>query len=107
MNHSLRKINNKITIKSLHEFIQLIGEMDGDYFELTFHKKKAKYLEDLTMLFEQIENDFHYVYILKQTTHVFQLQWKESVLKAHLDLLMPNIPHSYLRNPLVAQLQAI
>lgn len=94
-------------MKSLNEFIKLIGKMDVEYFEITFHKTRKKYLQDLAMLFEQIENDFHYVYILKRNTHVFQLQWKESVLKAHLDLLMPNIPSSYLKKPLVAQLQAI
>jgi hypothetical protein len=94
-------------VKSLQEFIKLIGKLDVDYFENTFHKSKKKYLEDLSLLFEQIENDFHYVYILKQKTHVFQLQWKESVLKAHLDLLIPNLPSSYLKQSLTTQLQAI
>ena len=107
MDHSLRIINNEIAVKSIHEFIQLISKMDIDYFEYTFHKTKRKYLKDMVLLFEQIENDFHYVFILKQKTHVFQLQWTESVLQAHLDLLLPNLPESYLKQTLGGHLQAM
>ena len=107
MNHSLRKINSKIIVNSLHEFIQLISKMDFDYFEHTFHKTKKNYLKDMTLLFEQIENDFHYVFILKQKTHSFQLQWKESVLQAHLDLILPNLPLSYLKQSQVSHSQVI
>ncbi len=107
MNHTLRKINNKISVKSLKEFIQLLSKIDTSYFERTFHKSKGKYLNDIQLLFEQIESDFHYVYVLKQGTHIFQLQWKESVLKAHLDLLVPNLPSSYLRCSVIFQYQAI
>ena len=107
MNHSLRKINSKIIVNSLHEFIQLISKMDDDYFEQTFLKTKSKYLKDMALLFEQIENDFHYVFILKQKTHIFQLQWKETVLQAHLDLLSSNLPKSYLKQTFGKQLQAM
>ena len=106
MNHSLRKINIKVIVNSIHEFIQLISKMDDDYFEHTFLKTKSKYLKDMVLLFEQIENDFHYVFILKQKTHIFQLQWKETVLQAHLDLLSTNIPESYLKK-IGKQLQVI
>ena len=107
MNHSLRIINKEIDVKSIHEFIQLISKLDVDYFEKTFYRTKRKYLKDMVLLFEQIENDFHYVFILKQKTHVFQLQWKETVLLAHLDLLSPNLPESYLKQTFGKHLQAI
>ena len=100
MNHSLKKINSKVTVNSLHEFIQLISKMDVNYFENTFYKPKKKFLKDMALLFEQIENDFHYVFILKQNTYLLQLKWKESVLKAHLDLLIPSLPKRYLKHPL-------
>jgi len=47
------------------------------------------------------------IFILKQKTHVFQLQWKEIVLLVHLDLLSPNLPESYLTQTYGKHLQAI
>jgi hypothetical protein len=107
MRHSLRKIRESINVNTLEEFAQLLTKMETTYFENTFHKTQAKYLGDIQLLFQQLEDDFHYVHILKQKTHTFQLQWKESVLKAHLDLLIPNLPYSYLKQPTVSHLKVV
>lgn len=107
MNYALKKINSQVSVESVKTFMQLLSKLDSNYFENNFYKSKTKYLEDMQLLFEQIQSDYHYVYVLKRKTHVFQLQWKESVLKAHLDLLIPNIPVKYIVTSAVVRLEAI
>ena len=93
MEYSLSKIKQSIHIDSLREFGQLLSAIPSDFFHQQFQKSKSEYIENIYRLFHQIDSDFHFVWVLKQEKYAFQLRWKESVLKAHLDLLILHIPN--------------
>jgi len=91
MKYSIRKIKEQLGVKDLSDFKGLINSISESFFESHFYKSKSTYFEDILRLFDQIDNDYHFVWVLKQEKYVFQLQWKENVLKAHLDLLKQGI----------------
>tara|TARA_Y100000589_G_scaffold135278_1_gene129467 strand:- start:181 stop:486 length:306 start_codon:yes stop_codon:yes gene_type:complete len=91
MKYSLSKIKQSIEVESMEEFNTLLADIPPYFFKKQFQKSKRDYLKNLFRLFDQIDHDFHFVYILKQEKYAFQLRWKEDVLKAHLDLLFPKI----------------
>ena len=91
MKYSFSKIKQSIQVESIEEFKALLANIPSEFFNKQFQKSKLDYLDNLFRLFDQIDHDFHFVYILKQEKYAFQLRWKESVLKAHLDLLFPKI----------------
>jgi len=93
MKHSLSKVKQSIHVDSLREFGQLLSSIPYDFFHQEFQKSKPEYIENIFRLFHQIDDDFHFVWVLKQDKYAFQLSWKESVLKAHLDLLILQIPN--------------
>lgn len=96
MNHSFRKIREYINVNSTEEFGDVLNSLSPRFFDDHFGKTKSDYLLLIERLLLQIDQDFHYVWILKQEKYAFQLRWKESVLKAHLDLLMKIIPNDFL-----------
>ena len=91
MKYSFSKIKQSIQVESMEEFNALLSNIPAVFFNKQFQKSKSECLDNLFRLFDQIDHDFHFVYILKQEKYSFQLRWKESVLKAHLDLLLPII----------------
>jgi hypothetical protein len=92
MRHSFSKIRQIIKVESIEELNSILSEIPPIFFNRQFQKSKWEYLDNLFRLFDQIDNDFHFVYVLKQEKYTFQLRWKESVLNAHLDLLLVQIP---------------
>jgi len=92
MKYSFSKIKQSIQVESIEEFNSILSNIPSVFFNQQFQKSKAEYLNNLSRLFDQIDHDFHFVYILKQEKYTFQLRWKETVLKAHLDLLISEIP---------------
>lgn len=107
MKNTFGKISSLIQVKSNAEFFTLLKKIDSTFYEQTFHKSKNNYLQDIRNLLSQLEEDFHYVYILKRKSHVFQLQWKESVLAAHLNLITLQLPEKYLTTKPVYQLRVV
>lgn len=95
MTHSFRKIREYINVKSTEEFSEVLTSLSPRFFNDEFSKTKSAYLVDFKRLLQQVDQDFHYVWVLKQEKYAFQLRWKESVLKAHLDLLLKMIPAEY------------
>lgn len=93
MEHSLSKVKQYIHVDSLREFGQLLSAIPSVFYHQQFQKSKSEYIENMYRLFHQIDDDFHFVWVLKQEKYAFQLRWKESVLKAHLNLLVPQIPN--------------
>ena len=93
MEHSLSKIKESIHVDSLREFSQVLSNIPSGFFYQKFQKSKSEYIENIYRLFRQIDDDFHFVWVLKQEKYAFQLRWKESVLKAHLNLLILQIPN--------------
>ncbi len=87
MKYSIRKIKEQLGVQDLSDFRSVINSISESFFESHFYKSKSAYCEEILRLFDQIDNDYHFVCVLKQEKYVFQLQWKENVLKAHLDLL--------------------
>lgn len=96
MTYSNSKLKNYINVRSINEFFSLLEDISPSFFVAQFAKSKASYLSDITRLVTQIDNDFHYVYFLKQEKYLFQLKWKESVFKAHVELLLPQFPKQVL-----------
>ena len=96
MTYSFSKIREYINVKTVEEFKAIVGELTPHFFNKQFEKSKGEYLDDLIRLFEQIDNDYHFVWVLKQEKYAFQLRWKESVLKAHLDLILSEVPKKLL-----------
>ncbi len=92
MKYSFSKIKQSIQVESMEEFNAILSKIPSVFFYKQFQKSKSECLDNLSRLFDQIDHDFHFVYILKQEKYTFQLRWKESVLKAHLDLLIPKVP---------------
>ena len=101
MKYSFSKIRQSVQVKSIEEFNSILSNIPSVFFIQQFQKSKPEYLNNLARLFDQIDHDFHFVYILKQEKYAFQLRWKESVLKAHLDLLIPEIPIEFQINKAV------
>ena len=101
MTHSFRKIREYINVKSMEEFSEVLTSLSPRFFNEKFDKSKLVYLKEFKRLLDQVDQDFHYVWVLKQNKYAFQLRWKESVLKAHLDLIINNIPKDYLDNKAV------
>jgi hypothetical protein len=101
MEHSLSKVKQVIQIDSLNEFGQLLSAIPSVFYHQQFQKSKSEYIGNMHRLFHQIDDDFHFVWVLKQEKYAFQLRWKESVLKAHLDLLVPQIPNHLRRKKAV------
>ena len=95
MAYSFSKIKEFIHVNSVDDFISLLHGVSPKFFNEKFEKSKNEYLIDINRLFEQLDEYFHFVWVLKQEKYVFQLKWKEIVLKAHMELLMEQIPHSY------------
>jgi succinate dehydrogenase flavin-adding protein (antitoxin of CptAB toxin-antitoxin module) len=95
MTYSFNKIREYINIQSLDDFNSILKGISPSFFSKKFEKSKNECLDDIKRLLEQIDHDFHFVWILKQEKYAFQLQWKESVLKAHVEVLMEQIPISY------------
>ena len=96
MTYSNSKLKNYINVRSINEFFSLLEDISPSFFVAQFAKSKASYLSDITRLVTQIDNDFHYVYFLKQEKYLFQLKWEESVFKAHIELLLPQFPKQVL-----------
>ena len=96
MTYSNNKLKDYINVKSTNEFFCLLEDVPPLFFNTQFDKSKSTYLSDIARLFNQIDNDFHYVHVLKQEKYLFQLKWKESVLKAHVELLLPQFPEQIL-----------
>ena len=96
MTYSNSKLKNYINVRSINEFLSLLEDISPSFFVAHFANSKASYLSDITRLVTQIDNDFHYVYFLKQEKYLFQLKWKESVFKAHIELLLPQFPKQVL-----------
>ena len=92
MRYSLSKIKETIQVESMEEFNAILSKIPSVFFYKQFQKSKSECLDNLSRLLDQIDHDFHFVYILKQEKYNFQLHWKESVLRAHLDLLIPKVP---------------
>ncbi|MBI34752.1 MAG: hypothetical protein CMP67_05235 [Flavobacteriales bacterium] len=92
MNYSLSKIKQLIKVDSLEELSLILSNIPSSFYNQKFQKSKSVYLENMKRLFNQINQDFHFVYLLKQEKYAFQLRWKESVLEAHIDLLISEIP---------------
>lgn len=95
MTYSFSKIREHINVKTIEEFKAVLKTVTPQFFNKQFEKSKSEYINDMLRLFKQIDNDFHYVWVLKQEKYAFQLKWKESVLKAHLDLLLQQVPHEF------------
>lgn len=95
MTYSFNKIKEHINIESLKDFNSILQGIPPHFFNIKFEKSKNEYLVYIARLFEQIDNDFHFVWVLKQDKYAFQLRWKESVLNAHFEVLMEQIPLSY------------
>ena len=66
MTYSNSKLKNYINVRSINEFFSLLEDISPSFFVAQFAKSKASYLSDITRLVTQIDNDFHYVYFLKQ-----------------------------------------
>lgn len=96
MTYSFSKIRERMNVKSIEEFTFVLNEITPQFFYSQFEKSKTEYLNDMKRLFKQIDNDFHFVWVLKQEKYAFQLKWKESVLKAHLDLLLGQVSDDFL-----------
>lgn len=96
MTYSFRKIKEFFNFQTMEEFNGVLNQITPQFFYTQFEKTKSEYLNDLVRLFEQIDNDFHFVWVLKQEKYAFQLRWKENVLKAHLDLLLEKVPQEFL-----------
>ena len=93
MKYSFSKIRQRIQVETIGDLNTVLCHIPSSFFNQQFQKTKSEYLDSLFRLFEQIDSDFHFVYILKQEKYTFQLHWKESVLKAHLDLIVTQIPN--------------
>lgn len=92
MTYSFSKIRECIDVQSIEEFKSLLQKVTPHFFKVKFEKSKKEYVEEIYRLFEQIDSDFHFVWVLKQEKYAFQLRWKESVLRAHLSLLLEVFP---------------
>ena len=96
MTYSFSKIRELVNVKNIGEFKALLNQISPTFFDNRFEKTKSEYIKYLSRLFKQIDNDFHFVKILKQDTYTFQLRREEIVLKAHLDLLIEELPYEFI-----------
>lgn len=90
MNYAYIRLNEIIKVATTDQFFEQLSSLDYLFFETTFFKSKAEYITEINRLLDQINNDYHYVAVLKQEKYRFQLNWKETVLAAHLRLLLPH-----------------
>lgn len=85
MTYAEKVLQNEFGFKSLNEFLDVIDGLLSHSFYSIFFKSKGEYQKSMKRLIAQINNDFHYVYYLKQQKMQFQLNWKLKVLKAHVE----------------------
>lgn len=93
MEYSLSIVKKFVHVDSFQDFSNVLSAIPSVFFHQRFEKSKSEYLKIISRLFSQIDHDFHFVWILKQERYAFQLRWKESVLKAHLEILIVQIPN--------------
>lgn len=97
MNYAYIRLNEIVKVTTINQFFEQLNALDHLFFETTFFKSKAEYVAEISRLLDQINNDYHFVAVLKQEKYRFQLNWKESVLKAHLQLLLPRFAKNALQ----------
>lgn len=91
MSHAERILLNRTGVRTLQGLLESLKNLDESFFEIHFEKVKHSYLQEIQRLFNQVNNDYHFVYYLKRQEFEFQLKWKESVLIGHLNVLEPRL----------------
>lgn len=91
MSHAERILLNRTGIRTLQGLLESLKKLDESFFEIRFEKAKDSYLKEVQRLFDQVNNDYHFVYYLKRQEFEFQLKWKESVLIGHLNILITEV----------------